>query len=173
MEQMDGLELAASLRKQQNKTAIIFISVNRELALYGYEVAAARYLAKPLDKERLKEALLYCYRNRQEDKEILLPTVMGQRRISVSDIQYIEAFERGTRVVLLEESEESRCKFSEMKEMLPEHLFLQCHRSYAVNLSCVKIIRRYDFILKSGLTVPISKNRFLEVYQLFADYIAD
>ena len=45
MEGLDGMELAAALRKLGDRTAIIFISSNREMALRGYEVSAARYLA--------------------------------------------------------------------------------------------------------------------------------
>ena len=53
MDEMDGMELAAELRKQGNRTAIIFISINREMALYGYEVSAVRYLIKPLEERKL------------------------------------------------------------------------------------------------------------------------
>lgn len=48
MENLNGIELAAALRKQGNDTAIVFISINREMALLGYEVSAVRYLAKPV-----------------------------------------------------------------------------------------------------------------------------
>lgn len=58
MDGLDGMELAAALRKLGNSTAIIFISSNREMALRGYEVSAARYLAKPLREDQLREALL-------------------------------------------------------------------------------------------------------------------
>lgn len=48
MGDLDGIGLAAALREMGDDTAIIFISYNREMALRGYEVSAARYLAKPL-----------------------------------------------------------------------------------------------------------------------------
>ena len=50
------------------------MSSNREMAMRGYEVSAARYLAKPL-----REALLYCCKTFCEKKEILLPTSKGQQ----------------------------------------------------------------------------------------------
>ena len=90
MENLNGIELAAALRKQGNDTAIVFISINREMALLGYEVSAVRYLAKPIQREKLREALLYCCRTYLTQKEILLPTAEGQRRILVSDVMYIE-----------------------------------------------------------------------------------
>ncbi|MGN0163008.1 MAG: LytR/AlgR family response regulator transcription factor [Candidatus Ornithomonoglobus sp.] len=53
MPQLNGMELAAYLRRNLYDTSIIFISSNREMAMYGYEVSAARYLAKPVDPKRL------------------------------------------------------------------------------------------------------------------------
>ena len=44
------MALAAALREKGDHTAIIFISSNLEMALRGYEVEAARYLAKPVDR---------------------------------------------------------------------------------------------------------------------------
>ena len=173
MDELDGMELAAQLRKQQDKTAIVFISINREMALRGYEVSAQRYLAKPLEREKLKEALLHCYEGRQGQKEILLPTERGQYRISLSDVQFVEAFDRGTRFVLANEKVECRLKFGEVEEMLPAPSFIRCHRSYLVNLSGIRYIRPYEFTLKSGQAVPISKGRFSEIYKKFVDYLAD
>ena len=173
MDEMDGMELAAELRRQENKAAIIFISVNREMALRGYEVSAARYLEKPLNEEKLKEALLYCYGEFQVKKEILLPTAHGQCRISVADIQYVEAFERGSKFVLSNEMIESRLKFGEAEKLLPKSNFLLCHRAYVVNLAFVKYIRNYEFELKNGMIIPIGKGRYAEVYKTFVKYITD
>ena len=173
MDDMNGMELAAELRKQENKAFIIFISSNREMAMYGYEVSAVRYLSKPLQEEKLSEALMYCARRWQEKTEILLPTDQGQCRISVADIQFVEAFDRGTRFFLGGDALECRLKFGDAEAMLPKSSFLQCHRAFLVNLTWVKSIRNYEFVLKSGGVVPIGKNRYSEIYKKFLNYIAD
>ncbi len=173
MDELDGIELARLLRQQGNKTDIIFISINREMALCGYEVSAVRYLAKPLSREKLKEALLYCHRQWREKKEILLPTNQGQHRTSFSDIQFVEAFDRGTRFVLTNEIVETKFKFSEVEAMLPRSAFLTCHRAYIVNVSHIKRIRPCEFEMKSGSLVPISKNRYYEINKAFVARITD
>ena len=126
MENLNGIELAAALRKQGNNTAIVFISINREMALLGYEVSAVRYLAKPIQREKLREALLYCCRTYLTQKEILLPTAEGQRRILVSDVIYIEPWERGTRLVLVDGECKTSSKISELERLLyqPEVVIL-------------------------------------------------
>ena len=102
---------AAALRKLGHRTVIIFISNNREMALRGYEVSAARYLAKPLRAEQLQEALLYCYKAFCEKKEVLLPTAKGQCRIPLSNILYAEAMERVTKLALMDRLEDLQKRF--------------------------------------------------------------
>ena len=172
MGKSDGIDLAAKLRTiVDDDTQIVFISGNREMAMRGYEVSAARYLAKPLEREKLKEALLYCCRLLKAKKEILIPANQGKYRVSFSDIQYVEAFDRGTRFTLKNDSFESNLKFSEAERMFSEEDFLLCHRGLIVNLSWVQLIRRYEFVLKNGRTVPIGKGRYAETYKKFVDFI--
>lgn len=173
MDEMDGMELAALLRQQKNQAAIIFISNNREMAMQGYEVNASRYLAKPVNSEKLQEALFHCCSSQYEKREILLPTGQGQHRTYVSDIQFVEAFDRGTRFVFVDESVETKLKFSEVGAMLPENSFVLCHRAFIANLSFVKRIRHYEFEMKSGVLVPISKHRYSEINKKFLAYITN
>ena len=55
MDALGGMDLAAALRRLGDSAAIVFISSNRELAMRGYEVAAVRYLAKPIQPQQLRE----------------------------------------------------------------------------------------------------------------------
>ena len=171
MECLDGMELAAALRKLGDSTAIIFISSNREMALRGYEVSAARYLAKPLQTEQLREALVYCYKTFCEKKEILLPTTKGQRRIPLSDILYVEAMERVTKLALTDRLEEVSMKFSDLSALLPERRFVLCHRSYLVNLEHIAYIRSRDLELTTGEVLPVSRYRVEDLQKQFVDYL--
>lgn len=171
--EMNGMDLAAELRRRHNKSLIVFISQNREMALRGYEVSAVRYLAKPVERAKLHEALLHCYKLWQEKKEILLPTDHGQHRISYADIEFVEAFDRGTRFVLVGETVDSKLKFSEAESMLPKTGFIHCHRAFIANVTHVRRLRSNAFEMRSGATVPISKHRYSDVSRRFLDFIAD
>lgn len=171
MEGLDGMEFAAALRKLGDNTAIVFMSTNREMALRGYEVSAVRYLAKPLREEQLREALLYCYKTFCEKKEILLPTTKGQRRIPLSDILYVEAMERVTKLALTDRLEEVSMKFSDLSALLPERRFVLCHRSYLVNLEHIAYIRSRDLELTTGEVLPVSRYRVEDLQKQFVDYL--
>lgn len=172
MEGLDGMDLAAALRKLGNDTAIIFFSCNREMALRGYEVSAARYLAKPLREEQLREALLYCYKTFYEEIEILLPTTKGRCRIPLSDILYAEALGRVIKLALTDRAEEVHMKFSDLSALLPERQFVLCHRSYLVNLDHIGYIRSRELELTTGEVLPVSKYRLGDLQKRLVDYLS-
>lgn len=163
MDGKDGMTLASILRQQGRKLPIIFISSNREMALRGYEVETARYLAKPLDAQKLREALLYVWRQVGGDRELLLPTASGQHRIQPSAILYAETYGRGLRITLESGQLECRMKISELAAMLPGSQYTFCHRSILVNLDYVTNIRYCELELKDGTRLPISKYRLSEL----------
>lgn len=172
MDEMDGIALAKVLRDQGDHTMIVFISVSHEMARQGYKVKACRYVLKPLDMEELREALLHCCAQWRTKKEILLPTENGHYRTSFSDIQFVEAFDRGTRFVLSDETVYSTLKFSEAETMLPKSGFILCHRAFLANVANVKRIRPNEFVMRSGVSVPISKHRYAEVSKRFFDCLS-
>lgn len=171
MDAPDGMELAAKLRELGDDTAIVFISSNREMALRGYEVAAVRYLAKPVEEDKLREALVYCCRNCRQKKEILLPTAKGRSRISLLDIIYAETWDRGVRLTLPEGRVETSLKISELTAMLPEGQFVFCHRTVLVNLAFVHHLRCRELELKSGEVLPVSKYRLPVLRKQLLDYL--
>lgn len=163
MDGMDGMALAAALRAQGQRMPIVFISNNREMALRGYEVAAARYLAKPLERQKLREALLYCCQTLGTGGELLVPDAGGHRRIRSASILYAETYGRGIRIVLDNGQLESRMKISELASMLPSGQYVFCHRTILVNLDFVTSIRYCEIELKGGIRLPISKYRLADL----------
>ncbi len=81
MDGLNGIELAARLRKKGNQVPIIFVSSYEDYALMGYEVEAVRYLAKPVREDKLREAIHYCKERFYRKKHILISTAEGIRRI--------------------------------------------------------------------------------------------
>jgi DNA-binding LytR/AlgR family response regulator len=169
---LNGIGLAGALRELGDRTMIVFISSSHEMARLGYRVDALRYVVKPVEEAELKEALLHCHRQWQAKKEILLPNEKGHYRTSFPDIQFVEAYDRGTRFVLSGETVYSSLKFSEVETMLPQSSFIHCHRAYLVNVAYVKRIRPREFVMRSGDLVPISKHRYAEVSKRFFDCIS-
>ena len=167
MDGMDGMELANELRQQKINVDIIFISGDKDNALRGYEVSAVRYLIKPVMLDRLKEALLFCYERNIDNREFVVLAASGNCKIYLSDIRYVEAYDRGTRILLKEDEVNTKLKLSELEELLPKNSFVMCHRAYIVNISEVKVVRRYELELENGEVIPVSRMRYAEIYERF------
>lgn len=167
---VDGIEMARVLRSREVKTSIVFISCNREMALQGYEVSATRYLAKPLDREKLREAILFCHGQCRKE-EILLPVNGSMRRVATKDIYYIEIVGRKSRIRLEQEEWDASLSLAELEEMLAGQDFIRCHQSFLVNCRYVRSFRTSSMELIDGRSVPVSKHRIKEVRQAFFTYM--
>lgn len=169
---MDGMELARTLRGNEDKVSIVFMSYNREMALQGYEVSAVRYLAKPVDDERLKEAVTFCYGRCQKSEEIMLPVNGGTRKVMPKDIYYIEIIGRKCRIRQEKEEWDTGVSIEDLETMLDSYGFIRCHQSFLVNCRYVREFRKSSMELMDGRNVPVSKHRLKEVKQAFFDYMS-
>ena len=85
-------------------------------------------------------------------------------RFHADEATYLEVFNH-TLVVHLKGGREERANVSLSKAagLLPGDRFIQCHRSYLVNLAEVRSLVRYELTLSDGVKVPVSKQRYQEV----------
>ncbi len=167
MPEQDGIALSRRIREEDRKTDIIFLSVNKEMALMGYEVSAARYLAKPVEREKLREGILHCYARYRKDRDILLHTNGGIKKVSPGEIYYIEIVGRKSRIYLESEEWDTSLSMSRLEEMLLSHGFVRCHQSFLVNCRYVRTLQSTCLELAGGRIVPVSKHRIKEVRQAF------
>lgn len=171
MPEQNGMELARRLLGREDKTSIVFISNNREMALQGYEVCARRYLAKPVDEEHLKEAILFCYKSFQSSRGLLLPFDDGVRKVDPKEIWYIEISGRKCRVVQEKETWMTTLSIRKLEEMLAGQNFIRCHQSFLVNCAHIRVFHGASIELSDGKMLPVSKHRLREARQVFFNYM--
>lgn len=78
-----------------------------------------------------------------------------------SEILYIKAEDKQCTVHTGNGSFVARILLKDFSDKSP--LFLQCHRSYLVNIHSIKAIKRYELKLSDGTILPISKERYMNV----------
>lgn len=167
---MNGIEAAKELRRLGEKLPIIFISSTAEFALEGYSVNALRYLQKPIDIEKLREALMEAHQNSEDGEALKFQVADRFYKISFSDIEYLESCGRDTDIVTKDERISVHMKFSDMEKKLPADMFLRCHRSYIINLAQVKDLARYRFLTKNGVEIPVSQLQYNETKRRFVKF---
>ncbi len=60
MKQMNGMELAKKIRKYDREVQILFLTGISDYVFEGYEIGAVRYLMKPVEQNKLEEAMAVC-----------------------------------------------------------------------------------------------------------------
>lgn len=165
MKGKNGITVARELHEINPKLPIIFLTSHTELAMEGYEVEAFRFLAKPLNAERFKEALMTYEKIYRKNCKIMFTQDGVQQYLDVSDIQYIKAENVYLYICTLDKTYLVRKKMKELLEELPKEWFVQIHRSYIINLLYVTSFDGNQVGIDSKKSLPVSKSR----RQLFQD----
>ena len=173
MEGLDGMALARELCKDAADISVIFVSGNRDCALYGYELNALRYLAKPVEQERLLEALRAAFQKRQT-QTLALQAADGLFRLDIHSIRYAEMQRRGIQFHLRNGTVlDTHMKISDVEQMLPAERFFRCHQGYIVSMDAISTILRTDAVLDDGCHIPVSRYRLADLREHFLTYLHD
>lgn len=152
--------------------AIAFITGSRDYVFEGYEVSALHYLLKPLKYEDCAKCLdRVGIRTKQEsDRSLVLEIDRKLRRIPCSTIIYIESLSHY--LFIHTDQEVLRCRKSivEVESALDADTFLRIHRSFIVNVSFIKEIKKREVILEDGAELPVSQVRWESVNRAFIQY---
>lgn len=170
MGQLNGVELAAKIRRQDENIPILFVTGYERYMAQGYEVAALHYLLKPLHKEKLFEVLDKVQKRGKKEEKLLLQTDRGPVSMPLSKIWYVEA--RAHQCVLYTEEEEYTLYsgISEITELLGNYReFVRCHRSYVVNVRHVLAAVKSELVLDDKRRLPVSRSSEKRVKQTFMD----
>ncbi len=175
-----GLQLFDMLECEYVTFSLIFTTASTEHALKAFEMSAIDYLVKPIQIDKLIQAinksLFNEYINRSQiqpfindligikNKKLVLPVHNGYEIIDILNICYVAAEGSYTRLSVVESSEvivSKNLKYFE-ESLCKEKLFMRVHRSYIVNLSFIKKIVRDEgciIILKTGVQIPVTPDK--------------
>lgn len=167
MEGLDGMETARLLRRRGSRSLLIFVTVLEEYVFGAFEVEAYDYLVKPLDGERFRRTMDRALR-RLEGRpagRIMVQRGAACEIIPLDEIVYCEV--QGRKVYIHRSGGEVTDYYERLEglERRVDERFFKCHRSYLVNLDCVRGLRDGQAVLASGEAVPVSRLRERELSQ--------
>ena len=154
---INGVELAKTVRAENDAVQMVFITGFPDFIAEGYEVSALHYLMKPVDRDKLFSVLDRAAANLEKAERRLCVTF--ERRtdyVPFSKILYLEAQKQYVRIVTEGEEYRMKASLAETAAQLDEYFF-PCQRSFIVNLRHVARILPDRVILKNGAEVPISR----------------
>lgn len=171
MRGIDGIETAKRLRKLLPDCYIIFITSHDEFALTGYEVQAFRYLVKPVQPEKLTEAISAVRAELADQLTLHVEDGSVEALVRARDIFYVEAQDKRVRLVTARETFSDRCGIDEVAALLAQEDFYRVHRSYLINLRYVAFMDGTTVQLVNGDQVPISRLRKKAFKNAFQAYV--
>ena len=173
MKELDGMSTAKVIRNYSKDIPIIFLTSHTEMAMEGYEVDAFRFLAKPVNKDKLLEALRDLEKKLKVDEKIILRKDGEEVICPVKDLIYVEAANNSVRFVFRKDTVELRMKFTEAQKTVDgvSSDFFKCHRSYYVNLAHVKKLGSTDCMMDNGDVLPVARSAAQDTKKALFDYI--
>jgi len=167
-----GFDVLAALDMAE-PPQVVFVTAHDEHAVRAFQVQALDYLLKPLDDERLEEAMrrvrearaqhdrsdlakrmralllslderLQGAAPRPEDGQLAVRTHGRIRLLRIADIDYVEAEGDYVNIFHGKHSSLMQGTLSDMERRLQEHGFLRIHRSVIVNKARIAELRALD-----------------------------
>lgn len=172
MDEMDGMEAAREIRKQDQDVVLVFITNMAQYAINGYEVGALDYVLKPINyytfSVRLERAVSRI--KKRQPEEILLNLPDGIKRLKADRIHYVEVQNR----MLHYHTEDGifvvRGTLQGAEELLKECHFIRCNHWYLVNLQHVSEIRK-NIVIVAGDELEISRRNKTAFLSALTDYM--
>ena len=167
---MNGLDLANIIRKTNHDVPFVFATSYTEYAIPGYGTEAMQYLVKPIEKASLFACLERATQIGRVKKYFLFSDLEKTLRVPHEDILYISMYSHTATMVTAAKKYEFRKTISQVMEELNDDMFVQCHKSYIVNMRHVESLSNSDATMSNGDKVLISRNMAGEIYDMYVRY---
>lgn len=159
MGQMDGVELAKRLRRENETVQIVFVTGYDHYISEGYEVAALHYLMKPVKEDKLLAVLDRAVERLRKAERVLTLELGGEMvRAPLRQIRYIDV-RLNYATVHAKENYTVKKPLGEIAAALDER-FYRVGRSAIVNLTYVSRVTKTDIYLDDGTAVPLPRGAY-------------
>jgi len=159
---LNGIELARRIRAKNENNIIIFSTNYLEYALQGYEVAAFRYLKKPIDYEKFSKVIGEAVQKHKKSAQASIALRCGYQteQVRITDIMYCETQLGHVKITLSDQNVLlANTGISQLEESLADYAFFRCHKGCLINLAAVKQPLKTDALMKDGAMIPVSRHR--------------
>lgn len=171
MPHIDGMELAAEIRKHDSRVVIVFVTNMARYAVNGYRVGAIDYVLKPIsefDFSLTMDRVISSVERMREEKSYTVKSREGVTTLSASDIRYIESLNHHL-VFHTAFGEQEIYGYLKNVENELGNGFFRISSCYLVNLAYVKTINGCDITVGDDV-LKISRVKKRELIERLTDY---
>ena len=163
---MNGMEIATTLRMMKDDGYIIFLSSSLDYAVQSYDVEAFYYFLKPIDRDKFARVIRKAAEKigqKGQNDTLYIPTQDGVHAVRVPDVAYVTVEDRRVKYALRDGrfilGRTVRGKFrEEVAELKKYPVFLECGVSMLVNAAMIDVIDGESVLLSNGELLYTSHN---------------
>lgn len=166
MQFMDGMSAAEEIRKMDSEVIIMFITNMIQYAIRGYQVDALDYVVKPVEyfafSQKLDKAVSRL--KKADTASITIPIEDGIKKLSVSDILYVESRGHNALFFTVHGMYMARMALKDLEEKLKKYSFFRCSKGFLVNMARVDGVVNGECVIGEQ-RIPIGrakKKEFME-----------
>lgn len=181
MPYISGLEMLEMF--QDPDFDVIFVTAHQDYAVQAFKTCAIDYLLKPVNSEKLKEAVKAVLKNRNKENElrykflkeqveafkkktverVMVPTNKGFSFVYIKEIIYCESNDTYSHIHLYDGSQIFVIKpLKFLEEMLSEFEFERVHRQFLINFNRIKTFVKGEkggLIMENDRHIPVAKSK--------------
>ena len=165
----DGVDLVESLHVRDAGTQVVFITGFNGMYARVRQASDSFFLMKPIRDDELFHVMdcALAVLAKQAKKVLLIHSIEGELVVQPSDILYIESWKRVVEIHLLNgDAPRAYMRLADMLDMLPAG-FVQCHKSYIVNMAHVTSLQGDSLQLSTGAKLAVARSRRRQVQEEF------
>lgn len=168
-----GVEFVQSNRPRLARTQIVYIAESGRYTSSIYETSDCYFLEAPFAQEGIDRALGLALSRLAEHTRACIPLKIGTtvRLLKYADIAYVESLRRKLRIHAVNEVIDVYGSLAYAASVLPDQ-FVQCHKSFIVNLDYVSELNKSAFVMASGEEVPVSQTKRKDSRSALLRYLA-
>ncbi|MDR1002262.1 MAG: LytTR family DNA-binding domain-containing protein [Oscillospiraceae bacterium] len=175
MTSLNGDAAAEIIRSYDKKVILIFVSSWIDYAVTGYNVDAHRFIYKSdvaLDSAVSSTLDSSMRKINSSGGHIIITSEDSQMRINVSDILFVEVFDKIVSLYTEKEKYQTTTTLAAVEHELEGTSIIRCHRSYLVNVRHITAFRKDSVTLSNNRTIPVSRSSRKTVLDLFTRFLA-
>ena len=170
---INGLQAAKMIRMRNNLCTILFLTNYPEIVYDTFIYDTFRFLIKPLNHDKLNEALDSFRKKINFYYPITISYDGNTYKIDSREIIYIEANGKNSIIRLKEQSFHCPKTLRSVFSLLPKNCFYKTHRSYVVNFSYIEKYNKNYIKFTNGEYAKISRSVFLDFQKSINIYLND
>jgi len=173
--QINGHDLAKKIRETDPIIEIVYLTGCIEYVFKGYDVNILQFLIKPLTEINCFKCLDQAYEKIKNKKSLFWVVRIDNytRKLPIGNIYYFESLKNSKNKVSVHTTKDTfQCNktISSIVSELPASHFIQCHKSYIVNLLYVNSISKDSITLDNNESLALSRHRYPLVHEAFLKY---